>query len=329
MCDSDVVNPKKGYMKIVLTSLFVGMAFTVFAQSEYLKFTDYTLAQPLINPSVMGVESGVSGLMLYQSCFEKTDFRPTLGAFNVNSSIQDKGLGGGITVIYDKYGPYQKMAAYLAGSYRLKVNEGKYLFFGLQAGVNYVSNDPSKYVLHDPSETLLMEKINLTQPNFGFGLHYKADKYYVGFSIPEFMYNYVNNEGNKESGLISERLRLYLYGGYKFSLGKNTLLEPYAYLTYSESDDMKMDLGARLWYKESFAVGLQYRTKEAVGVMARVKLFDELWLGYAFENNSEAAPNFNSRQEISLSFRFGKKSQKSSPSEAVEKFDDINSIRYF
>lgn len=315
-------------MKVVFTSLFVWMSCMVFAQSEYLKFTDYTLAQPLINPSVMGIETGLSGLMMYQSCFEKTDYRPALGAFNINSSISDKGLGGGVTIIYDKYGPYQKMAAYLAGSYRLKVNEGKYLFFGLQAGVNYVSNDPSKYVLHDDSETLLMEKINLTQPNFGFGLHYKAEKYYLGFSIPEFLYNYVDNEGKKESGLVSEKLKLYMYGGYKFAMGKNTSLEPYMYLTYAEVESMKMDVGARLWYKEAFAIGLQYRTKEAVGVMARVKLFDEVWLGYSFENNSEAAPNFNSRQEISISFRFGKKGQKSS-SEAGEKYDDINSIRYF
>lgn len=316
-------------MKLIFTSLFVLMNCVLFAQSEYLKFTDYTLAQPLINPATMGVESGTGGLVLYQSCFEKTDYRPSLGAFNINSSIKDKSLGGGITIIYDKYGPYQKMAAYMAGSYKLKVNEGKYLFFGLQAGINYVSNDPSKYVLHNPEEAVLLEKINLSQPNFGFGLHFKADNYFVGFSIPEFMYNYVDNEGRKESGLISERLKLYLYGGYKFPLGKNTQLEPYSYLTYAEQESMKMDLGVRLWYKESFAVGLQYRTKEAIGVMARVKLFDELWLGYSFENNSEASPSFNSRQEISLSFRFGKKESKSSSGEG-EKFDEnINSIRYF
>lgn len=316
-------------MKFLLTSLFVWLSCTVFAQSEYLKFIDYTIAQPLINPATMGLENGWNGLMMYQSCFEKTDYRPALGAFNINSSVKDKNLGGGLSIIYDKYGPYQKMAAYLAGSYKLKVNEGKYLFFGLQAGINYVSNDPSKYVLHDPNETLLMEKIDLSQPNFGFGLHFKADKYFVGFAIPEFLYNYVNNEGQKESGLVSEKLKLYMYGGYKFNLGKNTKLEPYTYLTYAEQENMKMDIGARLWYRESFVIGMQYRTKEAFGIMARVKLFEELWLGYAFENNSEAAPNFNSRQEITISFRFGKKDARSSSGEAEKYDENINSIRYF
>ena len=61
-------------MKFILTSLLVWMSCTVFAQSEYLKFIDYTIAQPLINPATMGLEEGWNGLMMYQSCFEKTDF---------------------------------------------------------------------------------------------------------------------------------------------------------------------------------------------------------------------------------------------------------------
>ncbi len=64
--------------------------------------------------------------------------------------------------------------------------------------------------------------------------------------------------------------------------------------------------------------------------MAKVKLFDDLWVGYSFENNSDASPNFNSLQEVSVSFRFGKKNKKSDKGEEKESYDDvINSSRYF
>lgn len=312
-------------MKFLLTLILLVVACQGYAQSSVLKFTDYTVAQPLINPAVMGLETGANGVMLYRSRFEKAEFWPSTGAFNINSLIPNKNLGGGITLVYDKYGPYQKLFAYLAGTYRLKVNEKKWLYFGLQAGINYVTNS-NDYILHD-EETIFTD--NYSQPNFGFGLHFKADNYFVGASIPEFRYNTVDENGDRVSETISEMMKIYLYGGFSFKIGKNADLMPYTYLTYCEYEDVVMDFGARITFREAFQFGAQYRTKESFAVIARVKLFEELWLGYSFEgNNSRVDNKFNSTQEISLTFRFGKTGTTSSSSE--EKFDDtINSIRYF
>lgn len=312
-------------MKFFWTLVLVVMSCCGYAQSSVLKFTDYNMAQPLINPSAMGLESGANGLLLYRSRFEKTEFWPSTGAFNINSLLPNKNLGGGITLIFDKYGPYQKLFAYLAGTYRLKVNEGKWLYFGLQAGVNYVTNS-NDYILHD-DETIFTE--NYSQPNFGFGLHFKAENYFVGLSIPEFRYNTVDENGERVSETVSEMMKIYLYGGFKFKIGKTTELMPYTYITYCEYEDIVLDLGIRLMFREAFQFGVQYRTKESFAATARVKLFNDLWLGYSFEgNNSRVDNKFNSTQEIGLTFHFGKKKDSSSSSE--EKFDDnINSIRYF
>ncbi len=313
-------------MKFLISLILVGAVSYGYAQNNVLKFTDYTTAQPLINPAAMGLESGANGVMLYRSRFEKSTYWPSTGAFNINTSIPDKNFGGGLSLIFDKFGPYQKLFAYLSGTYRLKVNEGKCLHFGLQAGVNYVSNS-NEYILAD-DETIFAE--SYSQPNFGFGLHFKADNYFVGASIPEFRYNTVDENGDRVSETMSEMMRIYLYGGFKFKLGTTTELMPYTYITYCEYEDMLMDLGAKLTLKESFEVGVQYRTKESFAVTARVKLLKEIWLGYSFEtNNSQVDSKFNTTQELSLTFRFGK-SQKSSSSLPEEEYDEsINSIRYF
>lgn len=312
-------------MRRILTLILVLVSCAGYAQNSVLTFTDYTLARPLINPAAMGHETGANGLLLYHSRFEKAEYWPSTGAFNINSLLKDKNFGGGLTLVFDKYGPYQKLFAYVAGTYKLKVNEGKYLYFGLQAGVNYVSDDNSRDK-HD-EETIFSE--NYSQPNFGFGLHFEGENYFVGASIPEMRYNTLDENGDKISETASEMMRIYLYGGFRFKVGKATSLTPYAYLTYSEYEDMQMDLGATLNLKEAFDFGLQYRTKEAFAVLLRVKLFEDLWLSYAFEGNSADVGNkFNSTQEIGLSFHFGKKGKKSSSSE--EQVDEnINSIRYF
>lgn len=312
-------------MKFLLILILAFGMCQGYAQTTVLKFTDYTTAQPLINPAAMGLETGANGLLLYRSRFEKSEFWPSTGAFNINSLIPNKNLGGGISMIFDKYGPYQKLFAYLAGSYRLKVNEGKWLYFGIQAGVNYVTNS-NDYIIHD-EETIFTD--NYSQPNFGFGLHFKADNYFIGASIPEFRYNTVDENGERVSETISEMMKIYIYGGFKFKIGQTTELMPYTYITYCEYENMIMDLGAKLTFRDAFQFGVQYRTRESFAASVRVKLFQELWLGYSFEgNNSRVDNKFNSTQEIGLTFRFGKKDQKTSSTE--DKFDDtINSIRYF
>ncbi len=312
-------------MKSVLILFLVLTTCVGYAQNSVLTFTDYGAAQPLINPAAMGHESGANGLLLYRSRFEKTDYWPSTGAFNINSILKDKNFGGGLSVIFDKYGPYQKLFLYVAGTYKLKVNEGKNLYFGLQAGINYVSNEGEYKVSQE--ETVFSD--NYSQPNFGFGLHFETENYFVGASIPEFRYNTLDENGDKISETASEMMKIYMYGGFRFKVGKTTQLMPYAYLSYCEYEDMKLDLGAKLILKESFEFGLQYRTKEAFGVLLRVRLFEDLWLGYSFEGNSADVGNkFNSTQEIGLTFHFGKKGKKSTATE--EKADEsINSIRYF
>lgn len=313
-------------MRFIVAGLLLITTITAgWAQTNVLRFTDYAMVQPVINPACMGMEEGLGGLLLYRSRFEKSDYWPSTGVFNINSSIPGKNLGGGINLIYDKYGPYEKLFAYVAGSYKLKVNEGKYLFFGLQAGINYVSN-AGNYRKYD-EEVIFSDNYN--QPNFGFGLHFQAEKYYLGFAIPEFKYNTIDEEGNKINSTMSNMLKMFLYGGYRFKVAENTQLEPYAWLSYSGEENTMLDVGGKLMYKDSFVFGAQYRTEEAFAAMVRVRLTGNVWLGYAFEgNNSDIDNSFNSVQEIGLTFRFGRK-KASGGTPAEEKYDDINSIRYF
>ncbi len=307
-------------MKLVFTLCLVLAFYVGFSQNNVLKFTDYGTALPLINPAAMGLENGFGGVMLYRSRFEKTENWPSLGAFNVNSMIRDKNLGGGLTLVFDKYGPYQKMLAYLAASYKLTISEEASLFFGIQAGINYITNSN----VYDPYDEEIIFTKNYSQPNFGFGLHYKGEKFYWGFSIPEFKYNWIDSQGNQVNDVISKMIKVFLYGGGRFDLSEKMKLDPYLYLGYSEFEETQFNIGTKLTYRGSIQIGAQYRTKEAYAATLRLRFLNELWVGYSFEKStSNVDNNFNNLQEISLSFRFGKRDQAPPPD------DHINSIRYF
>ena len=52
-------------MRFVIVGLLLfTSAFGAFAQSNILRFTDYSMVQPIINPSCMGLEDGIGGLLL-------------------------------------------------------------------------------------------------------------------------------------------------------------------------------------------------------------------------------------------------------------------------
>jgi type IX secretion system PorP/SprF family membrane protein len=308
------------YFIIVLLSI---VSLTVSAQDEILDFTDYDVTKPFYNPAAMGLEPGLEGIMMYRTRFEAGDMWPSMGALNVNKLFEEKNMGGGITMFFDKQGPYRRFYAYLAGVYRLQINEGKYLFFGLQAGINYVTNRGG-YVTAD-EETIYSE--NYSQPNFGFGLHYKSEKMFLGLSIPEFKYNTIDENGNKITNMMSDKLRVYMYGGIYHKVSEHTTLMPMVNIFYSEQEDVRLSLGAKIDFKKNLEFGAQYRTKEGYALTARVRLFDELWLGYSFEgNNSDIQDRFNSNQEITLTVRLNGKKAVETPTEGYE---DINSIRYF
>lgn len=314
--------------RVVLACVVVALAaMGAKSQTNVMRFTDYGMVAAVVNPSCVGLQDGVSGLLLYRSRFEKSDYWPSTGVFNLNTGIKDKGLGGGLNVIFDKYGPYEKLFAYVAGSYKMRMSESSFLLFGLQAGINYVSNS-GDYHPADAEEVIFSD--NYSQPNFGFGLHYQTPKFYLGASIPEFRYNTINEKGEKVNSMMSNMLKVFVYGGGFFKMSESTMIEPYVWGAYSGEDNLTVDFGAKLRYKDAFIIGVQYRTEESFAAMARVRLTGDLWLGYAFEgNNSDIDNSFNSVQEIGLTFRFGGKKKGESSIGDDERYDEIKSIRYF
>ena len=55
--------------------------------------------------------------------------------------------------------------------------------FGLKAGVSFLDVGYLNTVDPDP----LNEPIHQASPNFGAGTYYYSDKFYVGFSVPNFL----------------------------------------------------------------------------------------------------------------------------------------------
>ena len=54
-------------MRFLIAGILVLVSTLGFAQSSVLRFTDYGVTRPLINPACMGLEEGVNGLLLYRS----------------------------------------------------------------------------------------------------------------------------------------------------------------------------------------------------------------------------------------------------------------------
>ena len=63
----------------------------------------------------------------------------------------------------------------------------KVLSFGLQTGYINYKYDLNKINQEQADQALLNTNNNVSKPNFGTGVYYKTDSYFLGISIPRIL----------------------------------------------------------------------------------------------------------------------------------------------
>ena len=99
-------------------------------------------------------------------------------------------VGMGLSMIADEIGPAKEQNLYADFSYTIPTSMEGNLAFGLKAGVTLLNVNlvdvtlPQTQTGDDP---LFDENINDAFPNFGAGVYYYTEKFYVGFSVPNIL----------------------------------------------------------------------------------------------------------------------------------------------
>ncbi|MEZ4887966.1 MAG: type IX secretion system membrane protein PorP/SprF [Chitinophagales bacterium] len=265
---------KKYYFLLFLGFFCVQSAF---AQQD-AQYTQYMFNTLVINPAYAGSRDVVSILGIYRNQWAGFDGSPTSIAASIHSPICEK-IGLGLFLESDKIGVHQRLSLYSAYSYKIALGSGL-LSLGLQAGVLQYTSDWSELPdVLDPDDPNFAADNSKVLPNFGLGIYYYTEQYFVGVSVPHLL----------DSGLddISE-LAVYdrhywLTAGVAIPINETLKIQPSLLVRMVPSiAPINVDANVSLIINDIFRVGLGYRSSQAALFMLEYQQ-DKLRIGYSFD----------------------------------------------
>lgn len=270
---------KKILIIIVLVSSFIWTE----AQQDamYTHYMDNTLA---INPGYAGSRDALTIMGLHRSQWVGFDGAPITQTVLLHSPIINKNTGVGLSFINDKVGPTSTMSFYLDFSYKIRITKKASLAFGLKGGFNRLSNEINSLNLENPQDNAFSSNFDTKfMPNFGAGLYFFTDKYYVGVSSPKILENDYSEQTITTTDAGGEVRHYFLIAGYAYKINPDWVLKPTTFLKVTAGSPMEIDLTVQAIYKDKIWGGLMYRTGDAVGALIGVSITDQFDIGYSFD----------------------------------------------
>ena len=291
---------KRKLFYIFLSTIFVNVCYA--QVNENLLMERFNMNA--FNPAYAGSEGRVLSFTT-RSTWQGVSGAPKMNYFYYSGNPK-KNLAFGLSIINNKVFIYERTLYSLDASYQLTVGAGKTLSLGIKAGAHTKFTDVEAIQrLTNTPNTAIPDITKETYPVFGFGGLYKTQKFYVSFSIPNFL-NPVKYTDN-ESFIGDEKPSTYLLMGYKLQVGElNSSINPFISSKIIPGIGNTIHFGSTYDYKGIFEVGGGYKSTRYMNLMAIVKTKFGLSLAYAYDfrgasNDVEVQKSGN---EIFLKFKF-------------------------
>jgi len=293
-------------IKLLLTVLALASITTVFGQQD-TQYTQYMYNMNVLNPAYAGSKGITSIGLLGRTQWVGVDGAPQTVTMSIHSPIGNQ-VGLGFSVIHDEIGPVKEDNVYVDFSYTINTSEEGRLAFGLKGGVTFL--DVRDLITVDPDP--LNVPIHQTSPNFGAGVYYYTNKFYLGVSAPNFLETrHLENDGGQTTS-AREQMHYFLTSGYVFDVNDNIKLKPSTMVKATSGVPLSVDLSLNMLVENRFEFGLSYRFDDSISGLVGFNVNEDFRIGYAYDHTVSSYGQFNSgSHEIMLLFDFNRKNIKS------------------
>ena len=277
---------------IIILGVFFLLVGKVWGQQDP-QYTQYMYNMNVLNPAYAGSQGTLSIGLLGRTQWVGIDGAPQTLTADIHAPL-GRGLGMGFSVIADGIGPVQEQNVYADASYTMETSYQGHLAFGIKGGITFQNINLDKLQYEDNSDVLINADPHKTMPNFGAGLFYYTDNYYLGLSIPNIL---KTRHFVKESGVIakaSENMHYFLTSGYVFELNQDVKLKPSVMVKAAPGSPVSFDLSANALFREKLEAGLSWREGDSVSGMINFLFSPNLKIGYAYDYTLTNLSQFNS-----------------------------------
>ena len=256
------------------------MAVGVSAQNTLIpSVSNYHLTWTTINPAFSGFRDAISISSLYRSPLYG-GVGPQDMQLNLHSPVGNSKVALGGVVAYNSAPPDQKLYSVMTTyAYRIYLGTGR-LSFGLSAGIYGINSDMTGILIRDPVDTSFPDDVySRWFPNFGAGVLYYTDQFFVGLSVPELL----SVPGPDQSLSASpEDYRVILTGAYLFDISRAFRLKPSVMIDYNRaSTSFKASLNVGLMDSRVFIGGAYDHPNYAIALL-NFQINPQWLVGYAY-----------------------------------------------
>ncbi|HPR33809.1 MAG TPA: type IX secretion system membrane protein PorP/SprF [Prolixibacteraceae bacterium] len=289
------------------------------AQQDPL-FTQYMNNPGLINPAYAGSKGILNMNGIFRKQWVGQEWSPTTTTLTVNSPLRKYEVGLGLTFVDDQIGPMHQTGLYIDYARHFLIGKKHNVSLGLKAGFNYFDINLMNLIMYEYDPYLAADPHNTAfLPNFGVGIYYFTDSYFVGISVPKLIRNNIRDQDNTLVVVGREERHYFLTAGYLFTIDDPVWkLKASTMTRLVNGAPVSLEIGLTAIFYERIWFGLTYRFGDAFAAHARVQVSDRLQLGYSYDMNNSRLKAYNSgSHEVFLSYDFSFKGQR------------IRSPRYF
>lgn len=295
-------------IEIIAVMLLLGTTSGVRAQQNPM-YSQYMFNTMAINPAYAGSRNVVSATALHRNQWSGMEGAPKTTTLTIDAPFRDKRVGLGLQLINDQLGISKTTGAVLSYAYRIRMNKGSLAFgvqgSGVQYRADYTGVDLGNGGAYDPA---FSENVNKMLFNFGTGVYYNSDKFYIGLSAQDLLNTRITDYQAPDDGTGGsfKNLHLFFAAGYVFAVDETFKLKPSVLVKGVKGAPVEADLNAMLWINDVIAVGAQYRTSADVAGILEFQATPQIRIGYSYDYSVTRLRNFNSgSHEIMLRYEFG------------------------
>ncbi|MDA3818160.1 MAG: type IX secretion system membrane protein PorP/SprF [Prolixibacteraceae bacterium] len=288
---------------LFITVMLLGIAAHAQQETMYTQYMNQLLS---INPAYAGAKGVTSASIIAREQWTGWEGNPSTQTIYVHSPLNNE-TGVGASIVNDKIGPVSKTDIYGDYSYTITYPNKVYLSFGLKAGVSFYQAQLTNMTLTEPGDpSFAVDIARNFMPNAGVGVYLSSPSYYLGLAVPKLISNKITIEDVASGAVSKQSIHAFFMGGYVFDINRFFKFKPYFMVRGTLNSPLSIDLTGQFVIFERLWLGGTYRFGNAFGIMAQVKVSDQLKIGYAFDYTTTALSSYNAggTHEVFIEFDF-------------------------
>ena len=293
---------RKLYKIVIASVVMLFMQETTFAQQQ-AQFTQYMDNMLYFNPAYAGSHDAMSFSALHRQQWMGFDGAPMSTTFSMHTPLRFKNLGIGVSFLNDRVGPTNNTWANVDVSYSIRFKGSGRLSFGVNGGINLLNGNLLDLQKMDAGDqSLSVQYNNDIKPNFGAGVYYHSDQWFIGFAVPHILDNTKDIKEVLNTDYISQRHYYFMVGGY-INASRMLKLRPSAMFKMTENAPFALDASLAFIFYDKFWLGANYRLLESAGIYVQYQISHQFKIGYAFEFSTTQIRGHNAgTHELMLSY---------------------------